>query len=107
MLATNLLTIGDRFDNFCHQKSGNNLNPHKSVLTNMKIQMKALTYLTKQKARLMTRIIKKGKKGMQYEKEEKIIEQLENEIVALKKINELSDAELIAVCRENIDEEAD
>ena len=73
----------------------------------MKIQMKALTYMTKQKARLMKRIIKKGKIGVKYEKEKKIIERLEDEIVALKKINELSEAEFIALCRESIDEETD
>ena len=73
----------------------------------MEIQMKALTYLTKQKTRLMKRIIKKGKRGVSYEKEKKIIEQLEKEIDALKKINELSEAEFIALCRENIDEETD
>ena len=69
--------------------------------------MKALTYLTKQKTRLMKRIIKKGKRGVSYEKEKKIIEQLEKEIDALKKINELSEAEFIAICRENINEETD
>ena len=69
--------------------------------------MKALTYMTKQKARLMKRIIKKGKIGVKYEKEKKIIERLEDEIVALKKINELSEAEFIALCRESIDEETD
>ena len=73
----------------------------------MKIQMKALTYMTEQKTRLMKRIIKKGKIGVKYEKEEKIIEQLEDEIVALKKINKLSEAEFIALCRESIDEETD
>ena len=69
--------------------------------------MKALTYMTEQKTRLMKRIIEKGKRGVKYEKEEKIIEQLEDEIVALKKINELSEAEFIALCRESIDEETD
>ena len=69
--------------------------------------MKALTYMTEQKTRLMKRIIKKGKRGVKYEKEEEIIEQLEDEIVALKKINELSEAEFIALCRESIDEETD
>ena len=73
----------------------------------MKIQMKALTYMTEQKTRLMKRINEKGKRGVKYEKEEKIIEQLEDEIVALKKINELSEAEFIALCRESIDEETD
>jgi len=73
----------------------------------MKIQMKALTYMTKQKTRLMKRIIEKGKRGKKYEEEKKIIEQLENELVALKKINELSEAEFIAVCRKNMDEETD
>ena len=73
----------------------------------MKIQMKALTYMTEQKTRLMKRINEKGKRGVKYEKEEKIIEQLEDEIVALKKINKLSEAEFIALCRESIDEETD
>ena len=73
----------------------------------MKIQMKALTYMTEQKTRLMKRIIEKGKRGKKYEEEKKIIEQLENELVALKKINELSEAEFIAVCRKNMDEETD
>ena len=69
--------------------------------------MKALTYMTEQKTRLMKRIIEKGKRGKKYEEEKKIIEELENELVALKKINELSDAEFIAVCRENMNEETD
>ena len=69
--------------------------------------MKALTYMTEQKTRLMKRIIEKGKRGKKYEEEKKIIEQLENELVALKKINELSEAEFIAVCRKNMDEETD
>ena len=69
--------------------------------------MKALTYMTEQKTRLMKRIIEKGKRGVKYGKEEEIIEQLEDEIVALKKINELSEAEFIALCRESIDEETD
>ena len=69
--------------------------------------MKALTYMTEQKTRLMKRIIKRGKRGVKYEKEEEIIEQLEDEIVALKKINELPEAEFIALCRESIDEETD
>ena len=69
--------------------------------------MKALTYLTEHKTRLMKRIIKRGKRGVKYEKEEEIIEQLEDEIVALKKINKLSEAEFIALCRESIDEETD
>ena len=73
----------------------------------MKIQMKALTYLTEQKARIMKRIAERGKSGKKYEEEEKIIEQLENELVALKKINKLSEAEFIAVCRENMDEETE
>ena len=73
----------------------------------MKIQMKALTYLTEQKARIMKRITERGKRGEKYEEEEKIIEQLENELVALKKINKLSEAEFIAVCRENMDEETE
>ena len=68
--------------------------------------MKALTYMTEQKTRLMKRIIKRGKRGVKYEKEEEIIE-LEDEIVALKKINKLSEAEFISLCRENIDEETD
>ena len=69
--------------------------------------MKALTYMTEQKTRLMKRIIEKGIRGVKYEKEKEIIEQLEDEIVALKKINELSEAEFIALCRESIDEETD
>ena len=69
--------------------------------------MKALTYLTEQKARIMKRIAERGKSGKKYEEEEKIIEQLENELVALKKINKLSEAEFIAVCRENMDEETE
>ena len=73
----------------------------------MKIQMKALTYMTEQKARLMKRIIKKGKRGKKYEEEKKTIEKLENELVALKKINELSEAEFLAVCRETMAEETD
>ena len=73
----------------------------------MKIQMKALTYMTEQKARLMKRIIKKGKRGKKYEEEKQIIEKLENELVALKKINELSEAEFLAVCRETMAEETD
>ena len=63
--------------------------------------------MTEQKTRLMKRIIEKGKRGKKYEEEKKIIEELENELVALKKINELSDAEFIAVCRENMNEETD
>ena len=63
--------------------------------------------MTEQKTRLMKRIIEKGKRGKKYEEEKKIIEQLENELVALKKINELSEAEFIAVCRKNMDEETD
>ena len=73
----------------------------------MKTQMKALTYMTEQKTRLMKRIIKRGKKGVKYEKEEEMIEQLEDEIVALKKINKLSEVEFIALCRKSVEEETD
>ena len=66
----------------------------------MKIQMKALTYMTKQKARIMKRITERGKRGEKYEEEEKIIEQLENELVTLKltsfiTINKISPSYLI------------